>query len=391
MNGASHQFLAGAALAADQNGRVAFGDLLDERSGPPHGLAFANDDSFQVELRLKAAILAAECLRCQNIFEGNRRDARNRCQEVNMIVLENSLGITADHVKDTERPLYSHQWGAKHTLLVLFGNSVGEQRNTLPQNLLYQFAAYLDLRSVTRTAMPHTARSRFFVGVTQHHNRGRFCWDNFANEFQQAMLQRRQLANGIDSVSDFEKCVQVARHPTHVGPGMRRGTVGANVRRGQIYVLIFSKLYCLVNLLLVLGNQEDQLAPSDTDRVSVRQELTTYRYSIDECTVVTFEIDEMKGCISFADREVTSRDGTIAQTEMVRGISPHGKLIALQTDHTALGRSRNNHNPGVQARLPSRYCQLRVMRNHKHVQRSGGLTSNCLPTNQVDSSDYQFG
>jgi len=51
-----------------------------------HGFAFANDDALEVQLRLQAAILAAQRLGGQNIFQRDRGDARNRIQKVDVRV-----------------------------------------------------------------------------------------------------------------------------------------------------------------------------------------------------------------------------------------------------------------------------------------------------------------
>ena len=49
MNGARDQLFAGAAFAADEDGRVSFGDLLNESAQAAHGFALANDGVGWVE------------------------------------------------------------------------------------------------------------------------------------------------------------------------------------------------------------------------------------------------------------------------------------------------------------------------------------------------------
>ena len=64
-------------------------------------------------------------------------------------------------------------------------------------------------------------------------------------------------------------------------------------------------------------------------RMSRREQLAPDGDSVDKCAVVTLKIDQMKCGVRLADGEVMARDGAIAQAEMIGGISPHRKLIAL--------------------------------------------------------------
>ena len=88
MDGARHQFLAGAALAADQNGGIALGYLADEGLHLAHAPALADDDAFKIQLRLQSAIFVAQRFRGENVVQRDRGDSGNRAQEVHMVVLK---------------------------------------------------------------------------------------------------------------------------------------------------------------------------------------------------------------------------------------------------------------------------------------------------------------
>ena len=98
----------------------------------------------------------------------------------------------------------------------------------------------------------------------------------------------------------------------------------------QIDGLGFLELYRLERPFIVLGDQEYQFTAADTDRVSVGQEFSAHRNTVYECAIVTFQVDQLKGGIGFADGEVATRNGSIAQTKIVGGISADGKLVAGQ-------------------------------------------------------------
>ncbi len=92
-----------------------------------HGFALADDHSFQVQLRLQAAILAAQRLGGQNIFQRDRGNASNRIQEVDMPIFELILGADRGQYK-TPTVLSTPTRGTQRTLSVSPESCAGRLR-----------------------------------------------------------------------------------------------------------------------------------------------------------------------------------------------------------------------------------------------------------------------
>ena len=104
-----------------------------------------------------------------------------------------------------------------------------------------------------------------------------------------------------------------AMRPTSV-PGPRaRDRPGAWWSTAGQRLSFFAELHDVRNQFFVFGDEEDQLAAAGADGVAMSQEFAAYRNTIDESTVVTFQVDQVKGGIGFADGEMTARHGAIMQ------------------------------------------------------------------------------
>ena len=87
VNGAGHQFLAGAALAADEHGRIAFRHSPDELGDAQHRPALA-DQGVGAHVRPETLVLGPQRVELQQVLQRDRGDARNRAEEVHVVLAE---------------------------------------------------------------------------------------------------------------------------------------------------------------------------------------------------------------------------------------------------------------------------------------------------------------
>ena len=108
-------------------------------------------------------------------------------------------------------------------------------------------------------------------------------------------------------------------------------------RRGAAVVEFALLLPFLMALFLIIGDQKDQFAAADANRVAVAQQLAADWNPVYECTVVAIEINQMESDVRSADGEMPAGHGAIAQAKIIGRIPSDGKLFAFQADHRALG------------------------------------------------------
>src|SRR5664279_3211108 len=236
-----------------------------------------------------------------------------------MVVFKFVGGSQAQQVKDAQGPFDSHQGNTEHTLGVAgVGSRPAEDRRALPQGTLHNLATDFYLRGGSAFPMPNATGTGLFVGMAQDHDGTGICRDYFTDQLQQALLQRRDVANRVDGVGNLEQRVKIAGHTADIGARMRQRRKSPDVGRGQkVDWLFFSELDDLRNMALILRNEEDQFAAADPNGVSMGQQFTSHRNAIDEGAVVTLEVKQLESGIDLADGEMTSRYRAIAQAQVI--------------------------------------------------------------------------
>ncbi len=211
-----------------------------------------------------------------------------------------------------------------------------------------------ELQRIARLPLPGEAGSGLVLGVAKDDDGAVVGRQNLANQLQQALLQRLQVANRINRVGYLEQRVQVASHAANVGAKSAQRWIGLQLGGGKQVdrILLLAELHDMGNQLFVFGNQEDELAISGADGIAMAQKFAAHRNTIHECAVVAVEVDQVEGRISFTDGEVPARHRAIMQTQVVGGITPDGELHSGQPDDGSFRRARNHDDSRVQDQFP---------------------------------------
>ena len=109
MNGARHQFLAGAALARDQHRGVPFRHAADELINVAHARAVAHHVVLNIHLGLQAAIFLLEPLHAARIVEREGGDTADGGQQLQVIFVETYLRVAGVQVNNAQDAIENFQ------------------------------------------------------------------------------------------------------------------------------------------------------------------------------------------------------------------------------------------------------------------------------------------
>ncbi len=239
---------------------------------------------------------------------------------------------------------------------------VRDNLGALPQGTQDQFAADVDLGNVAVFAFPGYGRVWPALGVVDDLNRAGVGGHNLEDELKQSLLQRLEVALGIDGVSDLEERVQIAGHAANVGYQRRQGRrrLAEDRSRKWGHRFVPARLVILSRSASA-AISKDQFAFPDRKCIAIFQDSLSDRHTVDEGALAAFEIGDGDRIAVAGDEAVGTRDRGVVNAQFIRWVTTNGYTFSRDRKDHALEWTGNGFKSRIHfGAQRNSYCKNRA-------------------------------
>src|SRR5580700_5385630 len=188
MNGAGHQLFASSAFPADENCRIALCHPSDKLADPRHCSALANQ-RVRAHVRTEPLVFSPQRIELQQVLQRDCGNARNRAQEVRVVLAEWWRCRRRSQVDYAEDVLHRNQGNAQHVFIRRGRSRSGcEDSTAFPPGSLCPFLSDDYFLLCLAVAVPRARRVGFLICVRLQHDCTLCRRDHLENQPQQIAL-----------------------------------------------------------------------------------------------------------------------------------------------------------------------------------------------------------